>query len=672
LLLTANYYLWRQPCPGHPAMSFLRTFLICFFIPCCFHTLYGFQKPVKSKPSALDINAYEKLIVHYRYNKPDSALFFVRLGLDLAKRTKDEEGVARMLNQMGMIDDNSGHAESSRQHYLEALEIYKRLNNYKGIVKENIRLGVVENRKGNSAAAIPYFLQALKISEQHKDKSGIMESYITLGEVYAFRRNYQRAISYYKQAEAIGTNLPFSSLKLNTCLNFGTAYRETGELSKAIYYFEKGISQSNYPEMMGLNISLTNGLAQVYAKSGAIAKAIELQKGALLKSRKISNSLREFQSLMALAESYSPSHPAIALNYFQQALIVGQTKKANKQILEALSHIAALHEKSGDYKAAYLARTKQYSIADSFYFKDISIKISNLQAQYELTKSQAKVEQLKFVNSKQLLEQKIMFWIISGSIALLLILGAYFFKIRNLNRRMNKANADLMQSNNVKDKLFSILGHDLKSPLGSILSFLELVNRGWLSEEEKSLMLSKLESQCSTTLDTLNLILHWGQMQLKGVMIQQSDVSPEKAISRNVLLLKEMAAQKSISIKQNIEPGLEVFCDADHLDFLARNILSNAIKFTPVGGIIHISVQAYQNNQVIFQFRDSGIGIEPSRLESIFSLNNVSTVGTNNEKGTSLGLVVCKEFISANGGNIWVESIIGEGSKFFFTLQRSI
>lgn len=651
-------------------MSILRKSLLFFLLLYCPNTLYSFQKPVKPSLPVPDISAYEKLIIHYRYNKPDSALFFVDLGMKLAKKNKDEEGVARMLNQMGMIDDNSGDAESSRQHYLEALEIYKRLNNYKGIIKENIRLGVVENRKGNSAAALPYFLQALKVSEQNKDKSGIMESYITLGEVYAFRHNYQRAISYYKQAEAIGTTLPFSSLKLNTCLNFGIAYRETGELSKAIYYFEKGISQSNYPEMMGLNISLTNGLAQVYAKSGATAKAIALQKGALQKSRKISNSIREFQSLIALAESYETSSPATALKYLQQALIVGQTKKANKQILEALSHIAALHEKSGNYKAAYQARTRQYSIADSFYFKDISLKISNLQAQYELTKSQAKVAQLKFVNNEQLLEQTIMFWIMTGATALLLILGAYFFKIRNLNRLMNRANTDLIQSNNVKDKLFSILGHDLKGPLASILNLLVMINKGWLSEEEKSLMLNKLEVQCNATQDTLNLILRWGQMQLKGVMINQSDVSPEKKIKRNVSLLKEMAAQKSITIEQDIEPDLRVFCDADHLDFLVRNILSNAIKFTPTGGTIHIAVRAYQDNQVICQFKDSGIGIDPSRLESIFSVNNVSTMGTNNEKGTSLGLVICKEFINANKGNIWVESVIGEGSEFFFTLKR--
>ncbi|SEA87086.1 ATP-binding protein [Pedobacter hartonius] len=651
-------------------MPVFRTLFFCFILAFSSPLLYGFQIPAQTRAAAPDIAAYEKLIIHYRYDKPDSALFFVNLGMKLARKTNNEEGVARMLNQMGMIDDNSGKAESSRQRYLEALEIYILLNNPKGIVKENIRLGVVENRKGNSASAIPYFLQALKVSEKNKDNDGIMESYITLGEVYAAQHNYQRAISYYKKAENIGKNLPFSSLKLNTCLNFGTAYRETGELSKAIFYFEKGISQSDYPEMMGLNISLTIGLAQVYYKSGVITKAIALQKGALVKSRKIANTIREFQSLMALAQSYDHINPNVSLGYLQQALVLGQSRKANKQILEALAHIAALHERLGNYKAAYLAKSTQYSIADSFYFKDISLKISNLQAQYALTKSQAKIEQLKFLNSEQSLEQRIMSWIIFGSLALLMVLGAYFFKIRKLNLLMNKTNAALIESNTVKDKLFSVLGHDLKGPLASVLNLLGLVNRGWLSEEEKTVMLTKLESHCNASLETLNLLLRWGQMQLKGVLINQTEIDPLRVIKRNTALLKEAATQKSIVIEQDVQSDLLVFCDADHLDFLIRNLLSNAIKFTPDGGHILISVRKYHDKQAIFMIKDNGVGIDEGRLESIFNVNNVSTTGTNNEKGTSLGLVISREFIIANQGRIWVESKIGEGSQFFFTLKK--
>lgn len=643
--------------------------IFLFLLAFTFFVTYGVQKPQQEINPRQDITSYEKLITHYRYDKPDSAIYYANLGMKLAKKNNDEEGIARMLNQMGMIDDNLGKAESSRQRYLEALEIYKLLHNSKGIIKENIRLGVVENRKGNYAKASSYFLTALKISEKSKDKAGIMESYITLGEVYANQKIYHTAVVYYTKAEVISEGLPFSSIKLNLYNDFGATYRGLGDFSKAIAYYEKGIGQSNYSEMMGLNISMTNGLAQVYAQSGSLDKAIALQKNALLKSRKISNFIREFLSLTALAESYRTIDTKISSNYLHEALAVARSKNANKQILEVLAQIASLEQSKNNFKAAYLAKAQQYSIADSFYFKDISEKINNLQAEYELNKSEVKVQQLKFINSKQVLEQRIMLWIIAGSAVLLLVLGAYFFKIRNLNRLLNQSNTALKESNTVKDKLFSVLAHDLRSPLASVINLIEMIDKGWLTEEEKTIMMSKLAIHCNASMETLNLLLRWGQMQLKGIMINQvnNDISP--VIERSVALLRESAAHKSILITESIPENITVFCDADHLEFVIRNLLSNAIKFTPAGGNIQIVVKEQNSEQVLFMVKDNGVGVEKERTESIFSIDNISTTGTNNEKGTSLGLVICKEFITANEGEIWVESTLGKGSEFFFTLK---
>lgn len=643
--------------------------LFSFILAFTFFVAYGVQKPHQDIKPRPDITSYEKLIVHYRYDQPDSAIYYTALGMKLAKKNNDEEGIARMLNQMGMIDDNLGKAESSRQKYLEALEIYKRLDNPKGIIKENIRLGVVENRKGNYDKASSYFLTALKKSEKSKDKAGIMESYITLGEVYANQKNYHRAIDYYNKAEIISADLPFSSLKLNLYSDFGASYRGLGEFPKAVAYYEKGIAQSNYSEMMGLNISMTNGLAQVYAASGALDKAISLQKKALLKSREISNFIREFLSLTALAESYRTIDAAISLNYLHEALSVARSKNANKQILEVLAQIASLEQSKNNYKEAYLAKSQQYSIADSFYFKDISEKINNLQAEYELNKSEVKIQQLKFINSKQALEQRIMLGIIAGSVILLLVLGAYFFKIRNLNRLLSQSNTALKESNTVKDKLFSVLAHDLRSPLASVINLIEMINKGWLSEEEKSMMMLKLAVHCNASMETLNLLLRWGQMQLKGIMINQVNNLVAPVVLRSITLLRESALQKSILIKEEVAENVVVFCDADHLDFIIRNLLSNAIKFTPDGGSIEVIVKEQSTHQILFVVRDNGVGIEKERIDSIFRINNVSTTGTNNEKGTSLGLVICKEFIAANEGEIWVESALGKGSEFFFTLK---
>ncbi|WP_216848942.1 tetratricopeptide repeat-containing sensor histidine kinase [Pedobacter sp. L105] len=612
---------------------------------------------------------YEKLIIHYRYDKPDSALFFVGLGLKLAKKNNDQEGLARMLNQLGMMEDNAAKSEFSRMKYLKALGIYQLLNNKKGIIEENIRLGSVEHAVGNYDRAIGYFLYALKLSEKTGDQFGIMESYVYLGRVYATQHNLNKALIYYHKAEAISGSLPFSSVKLNLYADLGLAYDEKGDLAKATSYYEKGIAQSNFPEMMGLNISLTNGLAAVYAKSGATGKAIELEQGALQKSRKIKNVIREFVSLNALAESYKPINPGISLTYFQEALALARSKKANKQLLDILSKIATLQADQGNFEAAYLAKSQQYSIADSVYFKEMSLKIANLQAQYELNQTHGKIQELKFINSRQVLGQKVMLGITAGSVALLLGLGFYFFKMRNLNRLLNKSNADLVESSQVKDKLFSVVGHDLRGPLASVINMIDMINRGWLTEEERTLMMGKLAVQCNASMETLNLLLSWGQMQLKGIMINQVNLLPKTIINRNISLLADAAAQKSITVEKNIAANLRVFCDADHLDFLIRNILSNAIKFTPLEGHILISISQYADQEVLFSVKDNGVGIEPERQSSIFSANVISTVGTNNEKGTSLGLVMCKEFIVANEGKIWMESKAGEGSEFFFTLK---
>ena len=668
-IIVEKLYLYSHLAQSQSRMLFYRTIfcLILVFTAC---SSYGLQYPKQHPDSNFDIASLEKLVMRYRYDQPDSAIYFAERGLKLARLKNNEEGVAAMLNQLGMIDDNLGKADDSRQKYLEALEIYKRLGHKKGIVKENIRLGVVENRKGNYDQASAYFLQALKVSEKNRDKAGIMESYITLGEVSANRKLHDKAIEYLQKAEKISLELPFSNLKLNLYSDLGTSFSAKGDFEKAIFYFQKGISQSDTPQMMGLHISLFNGLADVYAKSGDVDKAIALHLAALEKSRKINNLIREFNSLMGLARSYAAKDAKKALVYLDQALQLAKIKNSNKQLLEVLSTIASLQARQANYKAAFDAKNQQYNIADSFYYKDIALKISDLQAQYELNKSEAKVQQLKFINSRQVLEQNIMLWIIGGSVSLLIVLSAYFFKIRNLNRLLNQSNTALSASNVVKDKLFSILAHDLRAPLNSVISLLDLINKGWLNEEEKTMMMNKLAVHCNASMETLDLLLQWGQMQLKGVMLNQVIINPAEIIERNISLFLEAALHKSILIEKSIGTDVSVFADADHLNFIIRNLLSNAIKFTPEGGTIKLSVQRKSDSaEVLFTIKDNGVGISEERLSSVFTTDSVSTNGTNNEKGTSLGLVICKEFVLANHGEIWVISKLGLGSEFFFTLQ---
>lgn len=653
-----------------------RTHLwLYFFITGFILPLYAlcFQQPDRFSTSYISsLEEYEEAISRYRYYKPDSAVYFARRAIALARANNDLNSVANMINQLGMVDDNFGKFEDSRLKYLNALAIYSYTSENEGMAKVTIRLGVVELRKGNYDKATKYFLDALKLSDSTGNKYGVMEANLTLAEAYIGQKHYHTAFKYLVVAEKINKQLPFSSLSLNIVNNFGIIYRETNKFEKAIAYLERGISESNTPKYQGLYITLMNTLASVYARQGLVDESIRLQVKALEKAREIKNYLRELQTLTGLAGSYARKDPAIAITYLQQALALAKEKRAKKQEMEVSHQIGDIYKSQGKYELALKMKENEQAIADSFFYKEMSLRMANLQSVYELDKSKAKVQELSYINSKQSLKSRIILGVSGGILLVLMVMLFFYFRTKKLNTLLNKANSELTESNGIKDKLFSVLGHDLRTPFVSVTNMLDLINENNLTEEERQEITAKLAVSCNASLETLNKLLKWGEMQIKGIRQNQIELSADEAIGRNIELLAEAAEEKSIQVQNLANEGVNVISDPDHLDFILRNLLSNAIKFTPNGGKVTVvsSVQS-SGEEVLFSVKDNGIGIPADRLKGIFKINNKSTRGTNNEKGTSIGLIMCKEFIEANNGTIQVSSSPGAGSDFTFSLKRS-
>jgi signal transduction histidine kinase len=618
------------------------------------------------------IETYNKLVSRYRYDKPDSAVFFAQKGLAKAHQQKNLNGQAIMLNQLGMIDDNVGRYDDSRKKYLHALDLYRQTGNTKGMSTENIRLGVIDMRQGNYDKAIGYFLTALSISEKSKNVLGQMEANLTLGEAYTRQGKFDTALKYYHIAENLNRRLPFSNLTLNMYVDFGTIYREMGRFAEAKAYLNKGLAPSNVPQYQGLNITLISTLASVYAKEGNKSKSIELLKAALAKSRKINNYIRQVQTLNGLAATYGKDNVEQALLYYRQATDLAQSKDDYKQAIESLNNMAGLYTYQKNYKAALDARNQQYTIADKYFYKAMSKQIASLQSAYELNQSKAKVQELSFANKQQALERKGILLIMSVSIILLLVVAFFLYRTRHLNQLLNKTNASLQESNHVKDKLFSVLGHDLRSPFVSVINLLEFVDDDDITPEQRKELLGQLEETSKASLETLNNLLKWGEMQIKGIRLNQTTFTVKNIIDRNIVMLSDSANKKSICINNTVAGDISVFADADHFDFVIRNLISNGIKFSYVNGTITIGAQKDEDTgKVILTVTDNGVGISPNQVGQIFNIDNVSTSGTKNEKGTSLGLLLCKEFIELNGGKIQVESKVGSGSVFSFSLNSS-
>lgn len=224
----------------------------------------------------------------------------------------------------------------------------------------------------------------------------------------------------------------------------------------------------------------------------------------------------------------------------------------------------------------------------------------------------------------------------------------------------------------LKDKFFSIVAHDIRSPLVSTISILKLINDDEIDDQMRSEMVQKLAIHCENSLDVLDKLLKWGQMQIKGVRLNQTTFNPLPNIDLNVALFKEAFEKKDITIEVDVPKKLKLNADADHFDFVVRNLIANAIKFTEKGGAVKLSAALLANHMVKFKVSDNGVGIGEARIKKLFDLSAQGTKGTSSEEGTSLGLMICKEFIEANDGTIQVQSTTGVGTTFSFTLHQSL
>lgn len=226
---------------------------------------------------------------------------------------------------------------------------------------------------------------------------------------------------------------------------------------------------------------------------------------------------------------------------------------------------------------------------------------------------------------------------------------------------------ELLSTNELKNKLFSIVSHDLRNPILSLNEIVNLFNEGVITDEDIKSYMPLISKNIKSTSALLENLLHWSRSQLKGERIQKNNFNLRIAALLQISILDPLANEKAIKIENSIDETIVVHADRDMIELVFRNLISNAIKYCKEGGTISLSSRM-EEHQVEVCIKDTGIGIAEENLQKLFGLNNFSTPGTNKELGTGLGLLLCREFVTKNGGKIWVESKLNEGSKFCFTI----
>jgi len=233
--------------------------------------------------------------------------------------------------------------------------------------------------------------------------------------------------------------------------------------------------------------------------------------------------------------------------------------------------------------------------------------------------------------------------------------------------KIGRQKQQLEAVNEQKNKLFSIVSHDLRSPLNSIQSYLELLTETELTGEEKTHIEKELLTQTQNTSDLLFNLLSWSKTQMDGVSLNLISLPLKSALQRTIDTQKIIASKKDLQLEYSVDENLRVTGDADMIQLVVRNLVSNAIKFSPRGSKILVEAKPV-NDWCRIMVRDEGIGMDDEKQKSIFSFKAAATFGTNNEKGVGLGLVLCKEFIELQHGKICFESTPGKGTTFFVTI----
>jgi signal transduction histidine kinase len=244
------------------------------------------------------------------------------------------------------------------------------------------------------------------------------------------------------------------------------------------------------------------------------------------------------------------------------------------------------------------------------------------------------------------------------------------FRLKEQNEEIQAQSQQLFESNQVKDKLFSIIAHDLRSPLGVLSSVLSFIKAGRFSEEEFKTEIDNLSKNVEQTSDLLDNLLIWAKSQMHGTIVKPASFNLYEAVEKKALLYLKQASDKDIDIENRVSSKLEAFADQDMIQLVLRNLITNAIKFCNAGNKITITASS-DNGTITVCIADTGIGIPEENIRKLFGKEMFSTFGTSNEKGTGLGLTLCKEFIALNHGKIWVESIVNSGSRFYFTIPES-
>lgn len=573
--------------------------------------------------------------------------------------------------------------------------------------------------------ALDHFIKALILEDSLHLNYERAITYLAIARVYEEVNDVYKSVESLKKAQLFQEKIIDLNLQTYVLNTYGKMLTQLGKLEEATEQFELVLDilkEMNAPRLQAETLA---NIATVLALQNNDAKALEFQKQALALRRTIKDKQKEAESLTSIGLLYrhmknserslanhaaalslcqetkditgtAASYNHIALLYYESknlpraianlelALSAANEANATFEKMRSFEYLYLCNKQLGDFNAALHYKEEHEGMVDLLQREKDERALAEKESIYELSKLENSIQQLEAVRKQREVEiatqkkvRNILFVILVLSVIILvLILFMYFQKRRSnvlltvKNSTIENQNLQLQELNATKDKFFSIISHDVKGPLNSLSSFAGLLinHVDKLSTDDIQMLARDLDKSLKNLFALLENLLEWSRSQTGNIEFSPTPFDMTQVLSETSALLATQAAVKNIHLTQKNSTPVLVNAHRNSITTVIRNLLSNAIKFTPEGGSVILEMKV-EPKKVVISITDTGVGMSKNVLDKIFRIDTKhSTKGTADEKGTGLGLILCKDFVEKNGGTIGVTSEENKGSTFYFSV----
>ena len=621
------------------------------------------------------------------------ALLYIKETAKLSEDLNYIKGLAESSYYRALIFTERNDYFNAIDNYEKSRNLYLKISDTLGVAKVSNSIGLIEIKRGNYKVGLQNSLSAIAIFEKQYLRDELSLAYNNLAEAYHKTDQVDKAIEYNFKALEVRKQINDKEGVKTSTKNIAGLYSELKEHRKAIEYYEKTLDILNPKTDQELRGEILPKLGSEYLRFNEYDKASEYLVEGLKYNRQQNNKEGLLRALNAVGQlNLQKKKIKLAEKQLNEAYKIAQSIDNKTELLENYKLHIALDSTRGYFQNAFFWQNKFYNLRDSLTKIDSPVFPTDLEPinliETKNTNEEASIEETPLQNAPKTLDKPIVLY--GGILAFALLLGLLIFSLIKskshkdalekqkviLAEEKIRTEAILEQThhleevNQVKDKLFSIVSHDLKDSISSIKAFLDLLKEDSISKDEFYELIPELSDNANNASSLLFNLLNWSKSQMQNLEPKPERFNIQEVFHTKMALVEQKVEDKRIVMIDESQDDY-IYADRSMIEIVIQNLITNAVKFCRMGDVITISNQDV-NGKSLICIEDTGVGISKSNIDKLFAAHkNFTTAGTKNEKGTGLGLSIARDLVELNHGRIWVESIENIGSKFFVELPKS-